>query len=290
MSFEIMITIGVSSMLITLFIVYKVSSSRRQEREKVRTGLESMNLIKQVIVLAQQHRGVSNAYRQGNVSLKVKLTTLQAELDHLIIAGGINKLTLFPQWESFIEHWPRLKNYVFNDQADIQNMVRQHNLMIDGHLSLFDDVTRYYNLHSIMLDSVTRVSELCLDTLRTAETVGQARAVGAGICAKGLSNGVDAIVLNFLRLSLDSSVKELCAVLLTIQNEELSSALTRSSQGMAKASEELLDVIESKILVEGAVTFDSKKYFDLATSSIDELLTVFTAVERYSLRHFSVES
>lgn len=290
MSFEIMISTVISCVLIIIFIVYKVLSSRRQEREKVKTGLESMTLIKQVIVLAQQHRGVSNAYRQGNLSLKGKLMLLQSELDALILTKGGGELMLFPQWESFVEHWPRLKNYVFNDKADLQNMIRQHNLMIDGHLSLFDDVTRYYNLHSLMLDSVTRVSELCLDTLRTAETVGQARAVGAGICARGLSNGVDAIALNFLRLSLDSSVKELCRILLTIQNEELSSALTRSSEGMAKASEELLDIIESKILIEGTVTFDSKKYFDLATSSIDELLTVFTAVERYSLRHFSAES
>mgnify|MGYP003384705874 CR=1 FL=1 len=284
--------IGIAAVLFvpTLVVAARLKYTRRKERENIKTGLELMGLIKQVIVLTQQHRGTSNAYRQGSYSQKSTLLDLQTRLDALIAEGNYKNLAYFPQWESFTEHWPRLKQYVLSDDDYSQNIMRQHNMMIEGQLSLFDDLTRYYNLHTVMLDNVTRVSELCLDTLRTVETIGQARAIGTGMCAKGVNGGVDSIALNFLKLSLTSSAAELCNTLPTIKNSELAATLTRSASNIIESSQHLVTTIESQVLVEGPISLDSKKYFDLATSSIDELLTVFTAVEDYALKNFTAEN
>ena len=269
MTFEI---IGISSVLLALLIIFRMLQKRSRGKVQVRSGLKLMGLMKKIIVLTQQHRGTSNAYRQGNYSQKGKLLELQSELDALIAEGNTENLAYFPQWLSFTEHWPRLKNYVLSEDNHSQNIIRQHNMMIDGQLSLFDDLVRYYNLHTLMLDEVTRVSELCLDTLRTVETIGQARAVGAGICAKGHSEGVDLITLNFLKISLASSTKELCNTLPMINNSDLSASLTRSAQNIVESSHNLVKTIESQVLIDGPISLDSKKYFDLATSSIDVLL------------------
>jgi hypothetical protein len=267
-----------------LGIVIKVVASRRKNKDQIKTGFLLISLIKQVIVLSQQHRGISNSLGQGNDSKRKTLISLQGQIDELIVKGINNGLNKFPQWESFVEYWPRLKNYVLSDKLESRNLLRQHNIMIEGHLSLFDDVARYYKLHTIMLDNITHASELCLDTLRTAEMIGQARAVGAGICAKGMTEGVDFIALNFLKISLANSTKELCNALSNVNNSKLSASLKNAAGSIRDRAQRLVNTIENQVLIDGVISLDSKDYFATATQPIDELLKVFTSIENFTLR------
>ncbi len=279
--------IGIGGILIIFFIVIRVQASRRKDNVQLKTGLALVAIIKRVIILSQQHRGISNAFSLGDALQKPKLISLQHELDQLLRSESSRQLNKFSQWESFVEHWPRLKNHVLTGKTNSQNIIRQHNLMIEGHLSLFDDVCRYYNVHTIMLDRFIHASELFLDTLRTAETIGQARAVGAGICAKGASEGVDFISLNFLKISLASSTKELSNAFGTLDNPELSDVLTNYARDIVSNTAKLISVIENQVLIDSTITLDSKEYFDLATSPIDDLFRAFTAIETHTLNYYT---
>jgi len=262
-------------------VTTKMLSSQEDKRKHHQLGLELLGFIKQVIVLSQQHRGVSSAVRGGNRTQITKLVHIQTELNTLINSGLRAELITFPQWESFLEYWPRLEKNVLTATSSA-NIVRQHNILIESHLSLFDDVNRYYKLHMIMLDEQIHSTELCLDILRTIELIAQARGVSSGICAAGLAEGADFIKLNFLKEAMIKSTKELAIALKSINNDELSGFLIKSADDVIENSEQLAALIENEVLIDGSISLNSQEVFSVATKPIEDLLTAFTKVQRHA--------
>ncbi|HSG92625.1 MAG TPA: hypothetical protein VK999_02860, partial [Methylotenera sp.] len=201
-------SISIVSVLL-LGLVLRCRLQQRVQYQQLRLGLAHLSRLQQLIMLCQQHCGTSNAVVNGDQSLRPQLLNLQQKIDSFIKDRQSPALERFPQWESFVDHWPRLKQNVLLSNQKAFLLVRQHNVMIEGQLSLTDDVCRYYRLHHLMPDNMTRVSEVCLDTLRVAETIGQMRAIGSGICSRGRVDGADTITLEFLHRSVQGRTEEL---------------------------------------------------------------------------------
>lgn len=274
--------IGGLTVVCLLFIVSRLAILRREEQRRVEQGLVLTVHLKRIIDSCQKHRGTSNAVSQGNDKLKPNLMLLQNDIDQLIASNDSQQLTRFEQWTSFAEHWPRLKKHALAGDLKSHNLVRQHSLMIDGQLSLLDDVMRDHDLHRMMLDRCTRVSEICLDTLRVAETVGQTRAIGSGICARGVCEGADRIIIDFLRISVQSTTNELVKQIHTIKNHDLQHALQSASTAISDSISKLLNMVENQVLQEGRLKLDSNDYFNTSTRAIDEVLKVFGIVIHYA--------
>ena len=269
------IVVGMVAFLLVIFVIRKFFVERQIERERIRKGLDIIKHIEKIIAVTQQHRGITNTIQQGNDSLKPQLIAIEEKLDHLITEGTGFDLGLFPRWTSFIERWPELKKHSLACDIKQQELMRQHNEIIEEQLTLFDVITRYYNLHTIMLDDINHASELCLDMLRVVEAIAQTRGVGAGICAKGECKGVDKIMLNALKISVTSSTKELFNELKDVKNPGLSHQFSVLSKNIKETADKLVDVIDHQVLIDGAVKINSKDYFSLATTPIDELLKAF---------------
>jgi hypothetical protein len=265
-----------------VIVIFKQSKTRMRDNSRLQEGLLLTVHLKRIIETCQKHRGTSNALLQGNEQARTQLVSLQSDIDSLIKGPESQKLQRFAQWESFSEHWPRLKKHALAGDLASQNLVRQHSLMIDGQLSLLDDVMRDHNLHRMMLDRFTRVTEICLDTLRVAETVGQTRAVGAGICARGECEGADKIILDFLRIAVSTTTTELAKEINAIKNPELHSQLEAASVNIRSTVGKLLSTIEKDVLKNGAITVNSNDYFTIATKAMDELLKVFGIIIHYA--------
>ena len=285
MYLEIVTTVTV--LLVAGLIVKQQLSMSRQQRNQLKKGIALIKHLQRVIGLTQKHRGISNAIQQGNASLKPQLVSIQGELEHLITEGSRLDLSLHPQWESFIEHWPRLKKHSLTYDLKPLNLIRQHNMMIESQLSLFDDLTRYYKLYTMMLDSFSHASELCLDMLRAAEIVAQTRGIGAGVCAKGICDGVDKITLNFLRLSVANSTNDLIHELNTINNPVLTKQLKHSLTIIEQSLDRLVYVIDHQVSVDGNTKITAKDYFAIASTPIDELLNVFNKILSFASQHYA---
>jgi hypothetical protein len=141
---------------------------------------------------------------------------------------------------------------------------------------------RDHDLHRMMLDRWTRVSEICLDTLRVAETVGQTRAVGSGICARGVCAGADRIILDFLRISVQSTTHELVKQINAIKNDDLHGTLQTASKSIDDSINKLLQMVESDVMKDGKLHIDSNDYFNISTRAIDEVLKVFGIIIHYA--------
>jgi hypothetical protein len=263
-------------------LVYRQTTLNRREDTRIKDGLALTVHMKRIIDTCQKHRGTSNALLQGNEKVRAQLVSLQADIDALIASEESNNLKQFDQWASFIEHWPRLKKHALAGDLNSQNLVRQHSLMIDGQLSLLDDVMRAHDLHRMMLDRFTRISEICIDTLRVAETVGQTRAVGSGICAHGTCEGADKIILDFLRISVQATTSELIKEINGIKNNDLQSELQLASRSIDKTVGQLLSIIDKDVIKDGHISVDSNDYFGVATKAIDEVLKVFGIIIHYA--------
>jgi hypothetical protein len=274
----------ISGVVVTgmLILVYKLLSERYELRQRVKRGIVLTNHLRSVIEQCQKHRGTCNAVMNGNDKLLPQMINIQRDIDNLIDSDKSQALSGFPQWQSFTEHWPRLKQHALANKLTPQNIVRQHSLMIDGQLMLMDDVMRVYELHRLMLDSYTRVSEICIDTLRVAETLGYTRAIGSGVCARGQCLTADRILLEFLRISVKTTSERLVSEVNSINNNDLISSLTNSTKAIRQQIDLLLDTVDKKVLQRGPLKIDSHEYFTLSTRAIDEVLKVFSIIIQYA--------
>lgn len=279
MGFTLTFFIGIG--LLLMIGIARYFYDKKHQSNELKLGLNLLDQIQKLVLSCQQHRGLSNAVLQGDSNLKQQLLNVQQKIDVLIHEGNKMGFKKFAQWMSFADHWPRLKTHALNRDLPSQNLVRQHNVMIEGHLSLMDEIVRYYNLHTIMLDRVTRMSGLCLDTLRVAETVGQTRAIGSGVCARGTCSGVDKIALNFLRISLMATTEHLFEELSSVENKELHTQFNSASQSVKRSVERLLRALDEFVLIEGNTKIDSNEYFKIATKPIEELFSVYSMLLTY---------
>lgn len=260
-------------------------SNKKKQADKIKLGLALIVHIQKIISSCQQHRGISNAILQGNTSLKIQLVSIQSQLDKLIAEGNSLGLNKFPQWESFVGHWPKLKMHALNRDLTSQNLLRQHNVMVYGHLSLLDDLMSHYELTWIMLGSSIHMSQLCIDTLKVAETIGQSRAIGSGVCSRGECLGIDKISLSFLRISIITPTNELLTELAQVDDSLLQSQLKSSSKLIRDGVDNLIATIENKVLINGRIDMDSSEFFKMATQPIDALLTVYQNLVAHALRN-----
>lgn len=271
-------------LLLCIGVILTLLSNNKKQAAKLKLGLALIVHMQKIISCCQQHRGISNAILQGNKSLKIQLISIQSQLDKLITEGHALGLNTFPQWQSFIGHWPRLKMHALDRDLTSQNLLRQHNLMIHGHLSLVDDLMSYHDLTWIMVGSSLHLSQLCLDTLKVVETIAQSRGIGAGICARGECQGIDKISLDFLRISIISPTNELLTELGQIEDDLLLSQLSSSSILIRESVDNLISIIENKVLIEGKIDIDTGDFFKMATRPIDGLVTVYQNLIAHAVR------
>ena len=273
-----------TAVICLIVIAARIVMLKRDEKTRIEQGILLTVHLKRIIDSCQKHRGASHVVTQGNNQLKPQLVDLQTDIDRLIQSRESQQLKQFPQWESFTEHWPRLKRHALAGDLVSHNLVRQHSLMIDGQLSLLDDVMRDHDLHLMMLDRKTRVAEICIDTLRVAETVGQTRAIGSGICARGVCVGADRIILDFLRVSVLNTTHELVKQVNAIKNDDLHHTLQSATNAIENSVKKLIDMLESHLIKEGRVNVDGNDYFNVSTRAIDEVLKVFGIIIHYASR------
>jgi len=253
-----------------------------RDQRRVEHAISQLIRLKQLIDLCQQHRGTSSAVCAGNTSLNGKLIFLQQQIDQFIRDTAHSDIETLPQWLSFVDHWPRLKQQILARKLPVHQVIRQHNAMIEGQLSLFDDLSRLYNLHHFMLDNITRLSEICLDTLRAAETLGQMRAVGSSLCARGQAAGTEQMMLSFQRLTANSRIAEVLREISGIRHQALMAILAGQSEQIERDTDLLLQTIDQHVLVEDTITLSADDYFKTATRAIDTVLNVFSLIINYA--------
>ena len=279
------------TLLLAIFIVRLIYGyrQRQQEKQQIKLGLILLGHIQHVIELIQKHRGLSNAMYLSGDQFDKQLPDIQNQLDVLNMQGQSHALYPFEQWQSFVEHWPRLRAATKEVRLTATQSMRQHNAMIGTQLYLIDEVGHFYGLHKIKLDRMKHMLGLCLDTLRTAESIAKARGIGTGLCGEHGQYRADVITLSFIKEDLAVSSDNLFEELLLVDNKELNSYFEQSSKRIGESIKALINMIDEKVL-NPKQAVDTQVYFKLATVPITQLSDVFQTIIKHVANQYEIKS
>lgn len=236
-----------------LFLMLSLRRKKRQATQLFARGIEYIKLLRSLLTYVQQHRGLTTGFINGNLAAKPEIEALDVRIKRIMadVETTGDWMAENVKWSSLVDHWTRLgMSYL---QGDAEKNFKQHNILIANLLYLIDDVADAHHLSKLTGD--------VMDTdwrylLSIAEYIGQARALGTGVAAKGECSSVLRIQLNHLRNKIASSV---------------------DASWPEKSRTEihyLLRCIESQLIIDKP-SIDASEYFKLATRCIEHVLEQF---------------
>jgi len=236
-----------------VFLMISLNLKRRHATLLFTEGIEYIKLLRILLTFIQQHRGLTTGFINGNAAAKLDIEKVARKIKDIMVEvdGAGEWLRGNVKWSSLVDHWSRLGTYYL--QGDADKNFKQHNMLIANLLYLIDDVADVHHLSKISGDAMDTDWRYLLSI---AEYIGQARALGTGVAAKGECSSVLRIQLNHLRNKIASSVD--------------SSWPDKSRVEI----QQLLRCIETQIIVEHP-SIQASDYFKLATSCIEHVLDQF---------------
>lgn len=250
---SLLVMLMVSPVLFLLFLAWSMKRRKQEEERLFGLGIEYIKLLRSFLSQLQQHRGLTTGYINGNQTVGMEIESLRRRITSVIEDIHTNGLWVRDnvKWSSMIDHWGRLSMTYL--QGDAENNFKQHNILIANLLYLIEDVADAHHL--------ARMGGGTLDTdwrylLSIAEYIGQARALGTGVAARGECSSVMRIQLNHLRNKIAGSIEV---------------AWPDKSRQEIKG---LLACIESQLMIEKP-SISASDYFILATRCIDQILEQF---------------
>lgn len=236
-----------------IFLMVSLNRKKRQASLLFLQGIDYIKLLRSLLTFVQQHRGLTTGFINGNHAaqqdiekLDVKIKRTMAELE---VAGTWMHDNV--KWSSLVDHWSRLASIYL--QGDADKNFKQHNILIANLLYLIDDVADVHHLSKITGDASDTDWRYLLSI---AEYIGQARALGTGVAAKGECSSVLRIQLNHLRNKIASSVDASWPDTSRVEIQQL------------------LRCIETQLIIEHP-SIQAGDYFQLATRCIEHVFDQF---------------
>ncbi|MEC8427004.1 MAG: nitrate- and nitrite sensing domain-containing protein [Pseudomonadota bacterium] len=243
--------------LITALAVVLHIHMRKQQLARQMLGLSWLQSLKSLLSNIQQHRGLSSGYLNGETELLAQIQSLQGQVSRDIDA--IRRVDEWMEnndrWIGINQHWARLAGN-FKHNAP-ENNLHQHNMLIQNILYLIDDMALHHGLLRLKVQEGKPFYLLWRDLLSASEYIGQARAVGMGVTARGGCDSISRIKLNYLSKKIDENTS-------AVWRELDVSDQCRSS------TQDLLNVIRTEVVME-EVALSPKQYFTQASRALDAL-------------------
>lgn len=193
------VLVGLLLVLPLIVVLYQFMVQIQKDLDfaaKERSGLVFNEPLVQVLQVVQQHRGLANAYLNGDTTFRDALLARQGEIIPLIERvntaerdlGGI--LGTATRWATIKTDWEALRKDVLT--LTPQESFQRHTILIDELLKLVTVVGNNSNL--ILdpdIDSYYFMDNVITQLPQGAEYMGQMRAIGMQILARGETSPED---------------------------------------------------------------------------------------------------
>jgi len=241
--------------VIALFTaIYGIIKRKKSEENLFRCGIVYLKRLRTLLTYIQQHRGLTNSFLNGNLSVVNDIRNLEElvfdEIAHLnAIEGWVKDNN---KWISIIDHWFRINSHYRTLESEAN--LKQHNTLIANLLYFIDDLADSHHLGKLGL--IDAADTDWRNLLFVAEYIGQVRALGVGALSKGYCSNVLRIQLNHLIVKIEANINP---------------AWPESTRQDFKY---LVNVIENNVITDKADILPAD-YFQLATICIEHVLTEF---------------
>lgn len=260
----------------SLLVLPRWRSKPAQERARALAALEGVGRLTELVAHLQQHRGMSGAWLAGDASFATRLPAKQAAVEDTLrsLLGDAEReegerLPCFTaqdiealrgRWRQLVETLKRL-----SPDESFQHHCRLLGTVL-GWLAALGEA-RIAQAAGGLLPAAA-VCKLVGDLPALAECLGQARALGSAVAARGRCAPVARVRLHFLV----SRATEL---------------LTRAGQGAASGharqpAEAFLQALRERVLLTESVGIDAAACFRLGTEAVDAVYA-WLAQEREAL-------
>ncbi|MBD3610167.1 MAG: methyl-accepting chemotaxis protein [Gammaproteobacteria bacterium] len=250
--------------------------------EQERLGLQYIVTVRQLVENIPVHRGMSNAYLNGNASLKDKITaqrkkidTIMTELDSVDSQLG-KALRTDGKLNALKQQWDFIKTNGFTLPAS--ESFSRHTRLISDILGLISYVADTSNLIlDPELDSFYLMDLVVNKIPAVVETMGQARGLASGIAAQG----------NFtpqswaeLTLRVDRFITAEMALLRSIDagfnaSSELIENLESTARNATNSIKAFSQILKNNMLDSDSIEVSSSEVFDAGSKAISNVFTLY---------------
>jgi len=251
-----------------------------------RNGLSYIKVIRQPIEHMQQHRGMTAAYLNGASEFKSRIMSKRQDVDkHLRALEAIDRekgaeLGTGGTVANAVQQWENIKANSLNMKT--AEAIKAHSKMIADLMALMVEVADNSQITlDPVLDSYYMGAALVITLPNMIENMGQARAVGSSVAAKGTHSGRTFTRLSVLSNSINVYARDLKAGMDAIakENPEAASHLGPVISKNQKAIEEMQDLLEILLKSNDNFSVDGKTAFDTATHAIADSYDLYDSLE-----------
>jgi methyl-accepting chemotaxis protein len=249
-------------------------------------GLSYIKEVRQPIEHIQQHRGMTAAYLNGATEFRQRILSKREIVDKKL--AQLKKIdgTLGAQFgtngdiDNLMQQWDDIKANTMKMKA--AEAIKKHSAMIADMLTLIAKVADASEITlDPALDSYYIGSTLVSGLPNMLENMGQARAVGSGVAAKGsFANQKVYIKLAVLSNSINNYFKTVQSDLQSVygENPGISKYLKGPTESNNNAIREMQSLLNDKLLHAETITVSGDTVFNAATKAISGSYKLYDAL------------
>ncbi len=251
-----------------------------------RVGTTYIQTIRQPMEQVQQHRGMMVAFLNGSTEFRDRILQKQTTIDQKLAKLKAVDSTLGKQLgtentvANMVQQWAYIKNNSMSRSAP--ETIKLHNELVAEMLNLIVKVadTSEITLDS-KLDSHYMGSALVSGLPNLIENMGQARAIGAGVAAKGAFSSPQkrtklAVLSSNISLYADTLDAGLKAAYTA--NSAVGTVLATATDSHRNAIGKIQTLLNDELLNSQTITTDSETVFRSATQAIDGAYRLYDAL------------
>lgn len=283
--FALLFTIVLIPMLFMAGSLVKQFQAETRYLEQERHGLRYIAALRKPIEHIQQHRGMTNALRNGAEQFRGRIFAKRQEIDGYFadlekvddeLQGALKTEGMLAKLN---QQWSDIKTRSMDQE--LSAAIAAHNRLIADGLKL---LTHISNTSGIILDpqldSFHMGFALTSDLPELIEFMGQARALASGIAAKGSSNPQTLTKLLILIANIDTHARKVDEGLNVAfaENPEAGRHLSGLNEDYRKTLQSMLDLLRKQLIESETIVVDSQTVFDTTTNAITQSYQLYTGL------------
>lgn len=261
----------ISFTLLMMTLTDGISASKKEQQ-----GLQYILTVSRLYQNLPQHRGMTNAYRNGNLALESRILDKRQEIAADITAITAINSQLGQQfnsdtlWAEIQNDWKGLEERAFSAPAD--QVFNDHSDLVG---KLYDLIEHISYQSGLVLDpalNTTFIIEALVYKLPSvAENLGQARGLASGLASKGSINLQERVRLSTLigQINSESLAMDKILGLAIAEMPALTQQLDQTLQDKATTLKSFIETINQEILFSDTISSNSDNVFQLGTAAID---------------------
>lgn len=269
MVFLVPLIISFTLLMMTLTDGITVSKKEQQ-------GLQYILTVSRLYQNLPQHRGMTNAYRNGNLAIENRILDKRQE-----IAANITAITAINNqlgqqfnsdalWSEIQNDWAALQQRAFSAPAG--QVFNDHSLLVAKLYQLIEHISYQSGLVlDPALDTTFIIEALVYQLPSVTENLGQARGLASGLASKGSINLQERVQLSTLIGQIDSESLAMDKILALAIAEipALAEQLDQTLLNKTTTMKSFIETINQEILFSDSISSNSDNVFQLGTAAID---------------------